>query len=137
MSEAKRDGLLTTYGVLFSILAVSNFLKPWQLGGEQTGFVLLGHRLTGTPNAIIGPLFGVYLAVYALGIFGKKRYALPMGQAYPAYVILNLVAFIVWGPKPPGSGIGHALFGIVYASVAIGVSLSCAMRLKQRRSELS
>ena len=137
MAEAKRGGALTTFGVLFSILAVSNLLKPFRLEGEDTGFVLLGHRLSGTLNAIVGPLFGIYLAVYALGILRMRRFAVPMGQAYATYVILNLITFGLWGPKPPDAGVGYMIFGIVYAIIAIGGSLGCAIMLTQRKAELS
>ena len=73
MAENTRGRALTVFAALFIVLAVSNFLKPLQVGGEQTGFVLFGRRLSGTPNTIAGPLFGAYLLVYAIGILGMKR----------------------------------------------------------------
>jgi hypothetical protein len=135
MAQAGRG--LRTFAILFGILAVSNLLKPLHLGGEQTGFVFFGHRLSGASNAIIGPLFGVYLAVYAAGLWRRKRYALPMAYAYVAYVVANLVLFSFYGPKPPGMGVGYALFGVVYAAVAIGVAGGAVYALRAQRAELT
>src|SRR5437870_1671189 len=124
MSEPTRDRMLTIFAVLFGILALSNFLKPFQFGGEQTGFVFLGHRESGPANMILGPLFGIYLLAYAVGIWRMKRYALAMGYGYAAYVVLNLVLFNVRNTAPPG--VGYVLFGIVYSLGAIGVSSGAA-----------
>ena len=51
-----------------------------------------------------------------------------------AYVGLNLALFTVLAPRRPG--IGYAVFGIVYAAVAIGVSGGAAYLLAQRRHAL-
>jgi hypothetical protein len=134
MAENTRGRALTIFAALFMVLAISNFLKPLQIG-EQTGFVLFGRRLSGTPNAIAGPLFGAYLLVYAIGILRMKRWALAMGWAYAAYVVLNLILFNVRNVQPPG--VGHAIFGLVYVAVAIGVSGGAAYLLSQRRAELT
>ena len=134
MAETGATGKLRVFAVVFAILAVSNLLKPFRVFGDQTGFVLFGHRLTGTANAIAGPLFGLYLLVYAIGIWRERRWALPMGYAYAAYVIANLVLFEIVGPKQPG--IGFVIFGLVYAAIAIGVSSGAAYLLAQRREAL-
>jgi hypothetical protein len=134
MTRASRGTALTVFAVLFGVLAVSNLAKPLQIG-SQTGFVLLGKRLSGLPNLIFGPLFGLYLAVYATGIWGMRRRALPMGIAYAIYVVLNLVLFTVRTPQPPGTG--PLIFGLVYMVVAIGVSAGAAVLLWRRQSELA
>jgi hypothetical protein len=130
----RRDGVLTTLAILFGLLAISNFLKPLQLG-QETGFVFLGQRQSGMANTILGPLFGAYLAVYAAAIWRRKRYAVPMAWVYAAYVMLNLILFTVRGEAPPG--VGYMVFGIVYAVIAIGVSLGAAILLTRRRSALT
>ena len=135
MPRAERGPVLSVCAVLFAVLAISNFLKPLRLGDGNIGFVLLGHRLTGTANAIVGPLFGLYLLVYAVGIWRLRRFALPMGYAYAAYVIANLVMFNLFGPTQPG--IGFVIFGLVYAAIAIGVSSGAVYRLAQRKDELT
>ena len=98
----KTDRSLAVLAALFAVLAISNLLKPFQLLGEQTGFVLLGQRLTGTANMIAGPLFGLYLLVYAFAIWKKKRFALPLAHAYATYVVLNLLLF--WGKNESPTG---------------------------------
>ncbi|HYD46695.1 MAG TPA: hypothetical protein VEB21_00005 [Terriglobales bacterium] len=133
MTQAQRDKLLNIFAALFALMALSNLLKPLQIG-EQTGFVLFGTRLTGTANAIAGPLFGLYLAVYAHAIWKRRRYAIPMAHAYAVYVILNLVLYTMTNTIP--AGIGYMLFGIVYSTIAIGVSLGAAILLTQQKNEL-
>ncbi len=133
MNTAKRGTPLTLCAILFGILAVSNLLKPVQLGGDHTGFVFLGQRLSGTTNLIVGPIFGLYLAAYAAGIWGLRRYALPMGVAYAAYVVVNLVLFGIRNPDAPSPFPG---FVVLYAAVAIGVSAGAVWLLRQRREEL-
>ena len=135
MTHQPRGRLLSLAAVLFAILAVSNLFKPFKLWGADTGFVLLGQRLDGTANAVVGPLFGLYLLIYALGIWRQKRFALPMSYAYAAYVIVNLILFI--SSQPASSGEGKLLFGLVYSVVAIGVSSGTAVLLTKRRASLS
>lgn len=134
MSQATRGRALTIFAILFGLLAISNLLKPLQIG-EQTGFVLFGSRLSGTPNLIAGPLFGIFLAIYAYGIWTMRRFALPMSHAYALYVILNLIFFTFRTPTP--DTVGYKIFGAVYAAIAIGVSLSAAVMLTRRKAELT
>ena len=135
MASEQRGPALTTFAILFGMLAFSNLLKPLQLGGEQhTGFVFFGHRTSGTSNAILGPLFGIYLLVYAAGIWRLRRFALPMAYAYAAYVVVNLIAFTVRGEHEPGAG--YVIFSVVYALVAIGVSSGTALLLTRRKAAL-
>jgi hypothetical protein len=121
--------------VLFALLALSNLLKPFQLWGEHTGFVLFGQRLSGTANAIVAPLFGLYQLVYALGCWRQKYFVLPMAYVYAVYVIVNLVLFIT--SQPAQSGSGRLLFGLVYTVIAIGVSSGTAILLTIHRASLS
>jgi hypothetical protein len=137
MATSARPRTLTIAAILFAVLAVSNLLKPLRLGGGETGFVLFGERLSGTANAIAGPLFGLYLLVYAAGIWGMRRFALPMAALYAAYVAVNLVLFTVRTPPPPGAGIGWQVFGVVYAAIAIGVSVGAWRALAKRRDQLA
>ena len=76
MPKTPRGGALTVFAICFALLAISNLLKPLQIGGDRTGFVLLGTRLSGIPNDIVGPLFGIFLAVYAYGIWNMRRFAM-------------------------------------------------------------
>jgi hypothetical protein len=135
MIETNRIPMFIVFAVLFTLLAVSNLLKPFQIGGEQTGFVLFGQRLSGTANTIAGPLFGLYLLIYAYGIWKKKRFAIPMSHAYALYVVLNLLLFMGKNTSPPG--VRYVIFGIVYSAVAVGVSVGAAYFLTSRKAELS
>jgi hypothetical protein len=130
----RRGTALTIFAILFGILAVSNLLKPLQIG-EQTGFVFFGSRLSGTANTIIGPLFGIFLAVYAYGIWNMRRFALPMAHAYATYVILNLILFTFRTPTP--DTVSYQIFGLVYSAIAIGISVSAAVLITKRKAELT
>ncbi|MDX2166544.1 MAG: hypothetical protein SF182_05750 [Deltaproteobacteria bacterium] len=131
MPQPTRGPWLTLCAVLFGILALSNLLKPLQLFGEQTGFVLFGQRLSGGANALAGPLFGIFLAVYAFAIWTMRRFAVPMSHAYAAYVALNLALWTVRGPQPTHWGFA------IYAAVALGVSVGAAVSLTSRKTELA
>ena len=135
MAEEDPKRTLRVFAIAFGLLAISNFLKPLQIGGGQTGFVFFGQRLTGTANMIAGPLFGIFLLVYAWGIWNMKRFALGMGHAYATYVVLNLILFYANNPTPPG--IGYKIFGFVYTFVALGVAGGAAVLLTRNKDKLA
>ena len=135
MAQAERGRALTIFAILFGILAISNFLKPFQFGGEQTGFVFLGSRQSGVANTVLGPLFGLFLAVYAYAIWNMRRFAIPLAHAYALYVILNLFLFSMRNTTP--DTVGYKIFGAVYSAIAIGVSLGAAVLLTRRKAELT
>ncbi|TMA80020.1 MAG: hypothetical protein E6J77_18855 [Deltaproteobacteria bacterium] len=137
MNNPDRGSLLTVLALLFGLLAVSDLAKPLEAslgGGLRPGFVLFGHRLSGTANAVVGPLFGLYLLVYAAGIWRMRRWALPIGVVYAIYVIVNLTLFTFRDPEPMHEGV---LFGVIYAVVAVGVSWGAVWLLSQRRAALT
>jgi len=130
-----RNRVLTTLAVLMGIMAISNLSKPigqTMSPDSSAGFVFFGHRLHGVANAIIGPLFGCLLAAYAYGVWTMQRWVVPIALVYAAYVPVNLVLFAM--DPPPGSG--GAVFGAIYASVAIGVSGGGAWYLYAHRDQL-
>ncbi len=132
-----RHGVMTTLAVLFGLLALSNFSKPFTQAmdpGGNAGFVLFGQRLQGTANAIMGPVFGLVLAAYAYGIWTRKRWVVPLAAAYAVYVILNLLLFAADPPPGPQSPFA---FLLAYALVAIGVSAGSALYLHRNRDRLS
>ena len=132
-AEKPRGLALTIFAILFGLLAVSNFMKP-VLASPQTGFVFFGTRTRGMENLILGPLFGLILLVYGMGIWRMKKYALPLAYAYFMYVLLNMIMFTV---KNPETRSDNPIFRILYISVAIGVSLGSAIILMRRRNELT
>ena len=132
MEEKLRRGpILTTFTVLFALLALSNISKP--LSGGRAGFVFLGTKTAGIANAILGPAFGIFLLIYALGIWQQKRFAVPMAWAYAAYVLINLILFIIKTPERSQS----PLFGLVYTAIALGVSWGSAILLTRRKVHLT
>ncbi|HJW69763.1 MAG TPA: hypothetical protein VJ829_10435 [Candidatus Binatia bacterium] len=131
----ERGPFLTTAAVLFALLGISNLLKPLQIGGQQTGFVFFGQRLAGTANTILGPLFGIALLAYAVGIWWMRRWVLPLGWGYAGYVLVNLFLFTVRNPE--ASDPRHRVFGLVYTAVALGVSWGAALILRRRADELT
>ena len=136
MTNNERGTGLTVMAVVLTLLAVTDFLKPLRLEGSDTGLVFLGRRLTGSAGATAGVMVGVVLATYAAGVWGLRRWALPVAWAYAAYVTLNLVLFPFRTPQPPDAGIGYAVFGVVYTILAIGGSVACAVLLGRRRADL-
>lgn len=133
-AQPHRGAWLTACAICFGLLAVSNLLKPFHIGGDNTAFVFFGTRLSGTGNAIIGPLFGAFLAIYAFGIWTMRRFALAMGHAYATYVIINLLLWTLNQPSPDSTA--RMLGGLAYMVVAIGVSLGAAIALTRRKAEL-
>jgi len=131
----RRDWVLATLAVLMGVLAVSNLSKP--IGqmlrpDSSAGLVFFGTRLHGLANAILAPLFGIFLAVYAWAVWNRRRIALPIALVYAVYVPLNLILFA--RHPPPDSG--GPLFAAIYALVAIGVSGGGALYLLAHRDTL-
>src|SRR5262245_66367989 len=97
----KRGWFLSVSAVLFALLALSNFLKPF-LVDAHTGFVFFGRRLSGVPNDVLGPVFGLILVAYVIAIWNMRRFALPLGWGYAAYVLANTALFSMHTTdKPP------------------------------------
>ena len=135
MANSRRSGALTILAILFAVLAVSDILKPFHLEGETTGLVFFGKRLSGTPDAILGPILGIMLLIYAAGIWRMRRYALYLGYAYAIYVTVNLVLFSVRNPPPASRG--EMIFGLVYIVFALAFSWGAAVLLSRHKGELT
>jgi hypothetical protein len=135
MADSRRGGMLTTLAVLFAILASTDILKPLHLEGPTTGLVFFGERLSGTPNAILGPILGIILLSYAAGIWRMRRYAMYLGYAYAIYVTINLVLFSARNPPPASQG--EMIFGIVYIILALALSWGTAILLSRRKADLT
>jgi hypothetical protein len=136
MDQKSRGATLTIFAVLFAVMAISNFLKPFS-HNPGVGFVFFGTRLSGASNMIVAPFFGLVLAVYAHGIFAMRKFALPIGIFYAAYVIVNMPLFIL---RYHGSAVmqEHSwAYLIPYPFVAIGVSSGAAVLLYRRIAELA
>jgi hypothetical protein len=131
----RRPPVLTALALLMALLAVSNVSKPIGQAlrpGSSAGLVFFGTRLHGLANAILGPLFGLFLGLYAWAVWNRRRIAVPIALAYAVYVPLNLILFA--RHPPPDSG--GPVFAAVYALVAIGVSGGGALYLLAHRDTL-
>jgi hypothetical protein len=133
MAERSRGSLLTTFAILFAILALSNFLKPFHLD-PNAGFVFFGVKTHGLANAMLGPLFGLILITYAVGIWRMRRWVLPIAGAYAVYVILNLLLYSIRNAGSQNQP--SRAFMLAYIAIAIGVSAGSAIVLYRRHTEL-
>lgn len=130
--ERKRGWFLTVCAVLFALLALSNFLKP-VLADAHTGFVFFGHRLSGVPNDVLGPVFGLLLVAYVIAIWQMRRFALPLAWAYAGYVVTNTVLFSIYttDQRPsPAFLVGTLVLGL-------GIPIGSAIALTQKRAQLT
>ena len=127
-----RDRAFGALAIVFGLLSFSNFTKPFEMEGE-VGLVFFGERLNGTPNLFIAPLFGIYLATYAYGLWTKSRIALPLGVVYALYVTLNVWLFRV---RSPDLVAVNSLYGITYIVIALGISWGAVAFLVQNAGEL-
>ena len=136
MEQGKRGLPLTIFAICFGLLAISDLQKPWgEIHDPRAGLVFFGTKLTGTADLIIAPLFAAFLAIYAIGIWRMKRYAMAMAHAYATYVFLNLLLFGMKHHDPKDRG--GLPYMVMYAFIALGVSIGSAIILTLRRTELT
>ena len=128
-----RGAALTIFAILFGLLAISNFSKPFS-HDPGIGFVFMGVRLKGIGNSVMGPLFGLLLAIYAYGIWTMRRWTLPVAYIYTAWVIVNTVLFSM---KNRGQPHPSLIFTIAATVIGIGVPLATAIILTRRQNELT
>jgi hypothetical protein len=133
MAEKSRGATLTVFALLFVLLAISDFSKPL-FHGPGIGFVFMGHRLTGTANAVMGPLFGILLLLYAYGIWTMRRYALPVAWIFLGWVITNTVLYNLNNPNQPRPPLYFAIATLV---LGLGVPLATAIILSRRSADLA
>ena len=134
--ERSRGPVLTALAILMALLALSNLSKPLGQAMQpesDAGFVFLGQRLYGLANTIMGPLFGVVLAIYAYGVWTRRRWVVPLAVAYAGYVVLNLALFATSAPPAQVPGLA---FMAAYTAVAVGVSAGGALYLYRNRERL-
>ena len=130
MAERSRGTLLTIFAILFGLLALSNFMKPFLHGGT---FVFLGTKMTGGANLVLSWLFGILLAAYAYGIWAMRKFALTIAYFFFPWVVLNTILFSMKN-RPTGQ---QPLAGFAILAIGLGVPLVTLVILHRRRSELS
>jgi hypothetical protein len=136
MAEKSRGATLTVFAILLALMALSNFGKTFS-HHPGVGFVFFGARLSGVANMIAAPIFGIMLAVYVCGILAMRKFALPLGIFYAAYVIVNMPLFILRYHGTPIMQEHSWAYLVPYPFVAIGVSSGAAWMLYRRRSDLT
>ena len=124
---------LKVLGVLFCVLAISNFTKPLEMQ-PNVGFVFFGMRQRGLPNLLLAPLAGLFLLAYGTSVLRMKRIALPMSRIYAVYVALNLVLFTF---RMSDEALARPIFGIVYAVIALAGSWGATYLLLKHHAELT
>ncbi|MGB8681264.1 MAG: hypothetical protein WCD12_00140 [Candidatus Binatus sp.] len=135
MTAKPRGATLTILALLLALMVISDFHKPFAHHPGE-GFVFFGTRLAGTANTIVAPIFGIILAVYVYGIFAMRKFALPLGIFYAAYVILNMPLFILTYHGTPVMQEHSWAYLVPYPFVAIGVSSGAAWLLYRRKADL-
>ncbi len=129
--EPKRGWFLTVAAVLFLLLAISNFLKP-VMADANTGFVFFGRRLSGMPNDVLGPAFGILLLVYVIAIWRMRSLALPLAWLYAGYVVANTILFSLHTADKPHS----IAFMVVTLIFGLGIPIGSAIVLTTKRVQL-
>jgi len=135
MPKRSPGATLTILAILLALMVISNLHKPFAHHPGE-GFVFFGTRLSGTANKIVAPIFAAFLAVYVYGILAMRKFALPLGIFYAAYVILNMLLFVV---KYHGTAVTQEhswAYLVPYPFVAIGVSSGAAWLLYRRKDDL-
>jgi hypothetical protein len=133
MAEKSRGTALTVFALLFVLLAISDFAKPLS-HDPNIGFVFLGSKLTGTGNAIMGPLFSLILVIFAYGIWTMRVWARPVAYIYTGWVIVNMVLYSMKNHNVPQPS---PLFTIASIVVGVGVPLLTAITLSRRSADLT
>ena len=128
-----RGVLLTTFALLFVLLAISDFAKPFQ-HSAGVGFVFMGVRQSGIGNAVMGPMFGVALLIFAYGIWTMRYYALPVAYIYTAFVVVNMALFSMKNRSAPDQP--SLIVAIGSTAIGVGVPLATAIILSRRRADL-
>jgi hypothetical protein len=144
---SKRCRFLTVMAILLAFVALDDVLKPSGGKSQPTpasfpsadpprhrGSWRASHRL-GRGYPIIGPLVGVVLVLYAVGIWRMKRYAVAVAWIYAAYVILNLALFTIRNPPAPTRG--EMICDIVNSISAIVLTVGTAIALTRHGHHLA
>lgn len=132
MPEA-RDKRLTVLRVLAALIAVRSLGNLGKPLGTGSGLVFLGYLLTGPLMWVLAPLLGLYMLVWAYGLWHLRAFAVPMGLAYIALVVVNVIGFPLHQQLPAGATLPMYA---VYALVAVGtpaLALAILMQLRAAR----
>lgn len=107
-----RQAAIKAFAVLLVLRGLSNFLKPVT---DTVGFVFFGIVLKGTANAIISPLFGIYMLITGYALWTRHRLALPLAIGYAGYVSISMPLYNLFNPTP------HNLAFVMFTAMMIGM----------------
>jgi hypothetical protein len=116
---------LRIIAVLIALRGSTNVFKPF---GSGSAFVFFGQMLPHT--SVLGPLVGIFMLIYAYGLWTLRGFALPMGVAYAVFATLNIVLFYFYNELPAGWGPGAYL---LFALVGIAVPWAAVVLLQRAR----
>jgi hypothetical protein len=123
--------MMRVLAVLIGLRALTDVFKPL-LAGQR--LVFFGVFIDGWRQAIVAPLLGLFMLVYAYGLWSARPFALAMGIAYALFATLNLIAFGVINGPPAGFGWGgYALFAAIGLAVSWGAVLLLVRQQKATR----
>jgi hypothetical protein len=138
MSTSRAPGpFATAMAVLFALLAASNFTKAIQYlaAPEHGGIVVFGVRATTVAgNLVLGPMVGAILVAYAIGLWRRRRWVVPIAFVYAFYVPTNLVLF--WY-RATDQTLPPLAFLLVYLAFALGGSIGTALYVAWHRDALA
>jgi hypothetical protein len=139
--DSRRGPALTTFAVLFTLLAIEDILKPFgkrqlELPGVKLkiGLMFFGTQLSGITEIVIALLLGIFLLIYAAGIWRMRRYSLYFAYGYGIFVVLNVL--LAWLKNPPPTTSSEMVFAVVYYVIAVSLTWTAALLLRARRASL-
>lgn len=115
--------ILRILAALIGLRGLVNLAKP--LGAGST-MVFLGQKLD--ISNPLGPLVGVFMIVYAYGLWAKRPFAVPAGIAYAIFATLNVVLFYAFQGLPDGF---NPLGYLAFAVIAVGVPWAAPLILRR------
>ena len=124
MNEKQRRTILRVLAVLIVLRALTNVFKPFVPG---SALVFFGKLLSGVPNVILSEVVGIFMLVYAYGLWQRRRFALPMGIAYAIFVAFNVALFPFVTGITTGGPFGYFFFAVI----AVGSTVLAVWLLRQ------
>jgi hypothetical protein len=112
--------ILRLCAVLIGLRGVVNLFKSLGAGNAMVAF---GYTLP--PDSLLAPLIGVAMIALAIGLWTRRRWALPLAVGYAVFASLNIILFpLVSGLHPPVTGGRYVAFAfggliIVWGAVAL------------------
>jgi len=111
--------VLRVCAVLIGLRGIVNLFKSLGAGDAMVAF---GYTLS--PDSLLAPLIGVAMIALAVGLWMRRRWALPLAVGYAVFASLNFILFpIVSGTHPPVTGGWYLLFaaaGLAIVWSAVG-----------------